>query len=65
MGNEYNRGFQITPLVMAVCGVLWALLFALISWNLTTTVEMARSLNSIPQQVADHEQRIRTLERTP
>lgn len=60
-----SKGFQITPLVMAVCGVLWAVLFALMAWNLTTTVDMARSMNSLPQQVADHEARLRTLERKP
>jgi hypothetical protein len=63
MGNELNRGLQITPLVMAVCGTLWAVLFALMAWNLTTTVEMARAMNSLPSQVADHEARIRALER--
>lgn len=63
MSNSASNGLQITPLVMAVCGTLWAVLFALMAWNLTTTVEMARDMNNLPQQVADHEERIRTLER--
>lgn len=29
MSNEFNRGFQITPLTMAICGVLWGVLFAI------------------------------------
>jgi hypothetical protein len=56
---------QITPLTMAVASVLWAVLFALMAWNLTTTVSMARAMNNIPEQVQDHEQRIRVLEKTP
>lgn len=62
MAITNNNGLQITPLVMAVCGVLWTVLFALIAWNLNITFEMARSMNNLPAQVADHEQRIRTLE---
>ncbi len=58
-------GLKITPLVMAVCSLLWAVLFALMAWNLSTTVEMAKAMNSIPQQIADHEQRLRALERKP
>ncbi len=65
MGNSSTSGLQITPLVMAVCSVLWAVLFALMAWNLTTTVDMARAMNNLPNQVADHEQRIRTLEMKP
>lgn len=64
MSNTSGNGLQITPLVMGVCGLLWAVLFALMAWNLTTTVEMARDMNNLPSQVADHEQRIRTLEAT-
>jgi hypothetical protein len=60
-----RNGLQITPLTMAVASVLWAVLFALMAWNLTTTVSMARAMNNIPEQVQDHEQRIRVLEKTP
>lgn len=62
MSNTSGNGLQITPLVMAICTVLWGVLFALMAWNLTTTVEMARSMSNVPDQVADHEQRIRKLE---
>lgn len=65
MGNLRQDGLHITPLTMAVCGVLWAVLFALMAWNLSATVEMAKAMNNLPQQVADHEQRIRALERMP
>lgn len=58
-------GLKITPLVMAICSALWLVLFSLMAWNLMTTVEMARAMNNIPAQVADHEQRIRDLERKP
>lgn len=63
MSNQSSTGLNITPLVMAVCGVLWTVLFALVAWNLSATVDMAKSMNSLPDQVRDHETRIRTLER--
>ena len=60
--STQSNALHITPLTMAVASVLWAVLFALMAWNLTTTVEMARSMNNIHTQVADHETRIRNLE---
>jgi hypothetical protein len=63
VGNQSSTGLHITPLTMAVCGVLWAVLFSLMAWNLAATVEMAKAMNNLPAQVADHEQRIRALER--
>ena len=63
MSNVRTDGLHITPLTMAVCGVLWGVLFALMAWNLAATVEMAKAMNNLPAQVADHEQRIRQLER--
>jgi len=65
MSNSASSGLHITPLTMAICGVLWAVLFSLMAWNLAATVDMAKAMNSLPQQVADHEQRIRDLERMP
>jgi hypothetical protein len=62
MANQPHDDMRITPLVMAVCTILWGVLFALMAWNLSTTVEMARSLNNIPGQVQDIEQRVRALE---
>jgi hypothetical protein len=56
---------QITPLVMAVCMILWGVLVSLMAWNLTTTVEMARTMNSIPADVTDLKQRVRALEMRP
>lgn len=58
-------GYHITPLTMVVAGLLWAVLFALVAWNLTTTVSLAKAMNNLPDQVADHEQRLRVLERKP
>ena len=54
MANQSSSGLQITPLVMAICSVLWAVLFALMAWNLTATVEMAKNMNSVPEQVKDN-----------
>jgi hypothetical protein len=62
MSNNTSTGLQITPLVMAICSALWLVLFALVAWNLSTTVELAKSMNNLPQTVQDHEQRIRVLE---
>lgn len=62
MSNNASNGLHITPLTMAIASVLWMVLFALVAWNLSTTVELARSMNNLPTQVADHEQRLRTLE---
>jgi hypothetical protein len=65
MASHNDNGLHITPLTMAVCGVLWAVLFALMAWNLTTTVSMAKAMNNLPEQVRDHEDRLRALERKP
>ncbi len=65
MASSNDNGLHITPLTMAVCGALWAVLFALMAWNLTTTVSLARTMNNLPEQVADHEQRLRALEHKP
>ena len=64
MGNDSRSGFlHITPLTLVVSGALWAVVVALATWNLAMTVELVRSLNGVPSQIADHEQRIRVLER--
>lgn len=68
MSIDNRRGTEITPLVMTICGALWAVLFSLIAWNLHETVEMAKTLNAVPaiqHEVDDHETRIRALERKP
>ncbi len=65
MGNSTSAGLHITPLTMAVASLLWAVLFALIAWNLTTTVALSKAMNHLPEQVHDHELRIRDLERKP
>jgi len=57
-----NHGLQITPLSVLICGALWAIVVALLTWNLKTTVELAQTMNALPGQVADHEQRLRALE---
>lgn len=62
MANSTSTGLQITPLFMALAGALWAVLFALMAWNLTKTVELAQTMNNLPSQVQDHEVRIRALE---
>jgi len=62
MGNEANRGLHITPLTLVVTGALWAIVVALVTWNLTMTVELVKNTNGMPAQIADHEQRIRALE---
>lgn len=62
MGNVRSDGLHITPLTLVVCGALWAIVVALMTWNLTMTVELVKNTNGVPAQIADHEQRIRTLE---
>lgn len=62
MGNQANQGLHITPLTMAVVGALWLVLFALISWTLAEVVYIGKAMNSVPSQIADHEERIRKLE---
>lgn len=62
MGNRLENGLHITPLTVIVCGALWAIVVALMTWNLTMTVELVRNTNGMPAQIADHEQRIRALE---
>lgn len=62
MNINNSNGMQITPLVMAICGALWLVMFSLVAWNLSTTVELAKSMNNLPQQVHDLEQRTRALE---
>lgn len=63
--SNISNGLQITPLVVIVTGALWAIVVALLTWNLKTTVELAGMMNNLPQQVADHEQRLRKLEQRP
>lgn len=65
MGNSTSTGLHITPLTLIVCGALWAVVVALVTWNLTMTVELVKNTNGMPAQIADHEQRIRVLERRP
>jgi hypothetical protein len=62
MSNTRTEGFHITPLTLIVCGALWAVVVALMSWNLSMTVELVRNLNGVPTRLADHEQRLRNLE---
>jgi len=50
---------------MAAIAALWAVIVGLLTWNLTTTVELAKNMNGLPSQVADHEARIRVLEKKP
>jgi hypothetical protein len=66
VGNERTDGMKITPLVMTTCGALWAVLFALMAWTLLATVENGKQLQALldmKADVADHEQRLRALER--
>lgn len=62
MGNARTDGFHITPLSLVVGGALWAIVVALVTWNLTMTVELVKNTNGVPAQIADHEQRLRVLE---
>jgi hypothetical protein len=63
VGNQSSTGLHITPLTLVVTGALWAIVVALVTWNLTMTVELVKNTNGVPAQLADHEQRIRALER--
>lgn len=62
MSNRIENGLHITPLTVIVCGALWAIVVALMTWNLTMTVELVRNTNGVPARLEDHEQRIRSLE---
>lgn len=65
MSNTRTDGLHITPLTLTVCGALWAVIVLLASWNLAMTVELIRRMDGVPAQIADHEQRLRTLEQRP
>lgn len=67
MGSIHNEthGLQITPLVVAITGALWLVLFGLMAWTLAETVGNGKSLErlaDVKERVDDHEARIRVLE---
>ncbi len=65
MASHNDNGLHITPLTMAVASLLWAVLFALIAWNLTTTVSLAKTMNNLPERVDKLEDRMLAVERKP